>query len=125
MRTTATVALMLVRICGLIQIVLGLLFWTGNQLALVPVHILSGLVLVLALWTLAFVAARSGVQPGFVAFAFVWGLVVPVLGLTQAQLLVGGAHWVIQVLHLLVGVAAIGQGEGLAREVRRSRPAAA
>ena len=125
MRTTATVALMLVRICGLIQIVLGLLFWTGNQLALVPVHILSGLVLVLALWTLAFVAARSGVQPGFVAFVFVWGLVVPVLGLTQGQLLVGGAHWVIQVLHLLVGVAAIGQGEGLAREIKRSRPAAA
>ena len=86
MRTTATVAQMLVRICFLVQIVLGLLFWTGNLLGLVPVHMLVGLLLVLSLWTLAFIGARSGVQPGFVALAFVWGLVVPILGVTQVQL---------------------------------------
>jgi hypothetical protein len=120
MRTAATVAQMLVRITGLIQIVLGILFWTGNALALVPLHLLSGLILVLSLWTLAFIAARSGVQPGFVALVFVWGLLLPVFGLTQAQMLVGGAHWVIQVLHLLVGLAAIGQGEGLAARIKRS-----
>jgi hypothetical protein len=125
MRTTATVAQMLIRLCGLIQIVLGLLFWSGNVLALVPVHALVGLVLVLSLWTLAFAAARSGVQPGFVALAFVWGLLLPVLGLMQGGLLVGGAHWLIQALHLLVGVVAIGLGEGLGREIKRSRAVAA
>jgi hypothetical protein len=125
MRTTATVAQWLVRITGLIQIVLGLLFWTGNQLTLVPVHILVGLILVLSLWTLAFIGARSGVQPGLVVVAFLWGLLVPILGLTQSQILTGGAHWLIQVLHLLVGLAAIGQGEALGARIRRLAPAAA
>src|SRR5215831_1869027 len=120
MRTTATVAQWLVRVTGLTQIVLGLLFWTGNQLALVPVHILVGLVLVLSLWTLAFIGARSGVQPGLVAAAFVWGLVVVVLGLSQSDILTTGPHWLIQVLHLLVGLAAIGQAEALGVRIRRS-----
>jgi hypothetical protein len=125
MRTTATVAQWLVRVTGLIQIVLGLLFWSGNLLALLRVHILSGLVLVLALWTLAFIGARAGVQPGFVAVAFVWGLVVVVFGLTQSDILTTGPHWVIQVLHLLVGLAAIGMGEGLGVRIRRSPTTAA
>jgi hypothetical protein len=126
MRTTATVAQMLVRICGLIQIVLGITFWTGNLPALIPVHILVGLILVLSLWTLAFIAARSGVQPGFVAVAFIWGLIVVILGLTQDRILTTDAHWVIQVLHLLVGLIAIGMGEGLGRRIRQSgQPVAA
>jgi len=125
MRTTATVARWLVRITGLIQIVLGLLFWTGNALTLLPVHILSGLILVISLWVLAFVAARSGVEPAFVAVAFLWGLLVVVLGLTQGQVLTGSAHWLIQALHLLVGLVAIGQAEGLGRRVLQAPAAAA
>jgi hypothetical protein len=124
MRTTATVAQMAVRLLGLVLIVLGILFWTGNALSLVPVHMLAGLLLVLSLWTLAFLAARSGVQPGFVALAFLWGLLVPVLGLTQGMLLVGSGHWLVQILHLLVGLAAIGQAEGLGQRIKRA-PAAA
>src|SRR5215470_474436 len=125
MRTTATVAQWLVRVTGLFQIVLGLLFWTGNQLTLVPVHILAGLLLVLGLWTLAFIGARTGLPPGLVLLAFLWGAVVVVLGLVQGQLLTGDAHWVIQVLHLLVGVSAIAQAEGLGQRIRRSAAAAA
>lgn len=125
MKTTATVVQMLVRLCGLALIVLGILFWTGNALALVPLHVLVGLILVLSLWALAFIAARSGAPPGFVALALLWGLVVPALGLTQDMLLVGGGHWLIQVLHLLVGLAAIALAEGLGQRVRQARPAAA
>lgn len=125
MRTTATVAQWLVRVTGLIQIVLGVLFWTGNQLTLRPVHILVGIILVLSLWTLAFVSARAGVQPAFAAVAFFWGLLVLVFGLTQTRLLTGDAHWLIQVLHLLVGLTAIGQGEGLGQRIKQARAAAA
>jgi hypothetical protein len=53
MRTTLTVAHLVVRVLGPILILLGLVFWTGNALVLVPVHMLLGLVLVLALWTIA------------------------------------------------------------------------
>ncbi len=126
MSTATTVAQTLVRVTGLTQVTLGLLFWTGRQLTLVPLHMLVGFALVLSLWTLALLAARSGVNPGLVALAAVWGLLMPLFGLTQTQLLPGDFHWVIQVLHLFVGLAAIGQGEGLAAQIKRAqRPGAA
>jgi uncharacterized membrane protein YuzA (DUF378 family) len=63
------------------------------------------------------------VRPPLVALAAVWGLVVLVLGLNQTRLLVGSAHWLIEVLHLLVGIAAVGMAEGLAARIKE-RPAA-
>jgi hypothetical protein len=122
MKTATTIVRMLVRLCGLGLLTLGLLFWTGNARALIPLHMLLGLVLVLALWTLAGLAARAGAPIGLVVLAVVWGLIVPALGLTQTQLLPGSAHWIIQVLHLLVGLGAIGQAEGLARRIKACQP---
>ena len=124
MRVAAIVLQNLVRVCGLVLIVLGILFWTGNAPTLIPVHMLLGLILVISLWALAFLAARAGAPIGQVVVAILWGLLVPALGVTQDMLLTGDAHWVIQVLHLLVGLAAIAQAEGLARRVRQA-PAAA
>jgi len=118
-RTATTIVRTLIRLTGLVQIVLGVLFWTGNARGLIPLHMLVGFVLVLSLWVMAALAARAGVQPGLVALAAVWGLVVPVLGLAQDRLLPGSAHWLIQVLHLLVGLGAIGQGEALAARILR------
>ena len=48
-----------------------------------------------------------------------WSLVVLVLGITQNRLLVDGAHSIIQVLHLLVGIAGIGLAERLAAKIKR------
>jgi hypothetical protein len=121
MRTATTVIQMLIRLAGLIMIALGLLFWTGNALALIPVHMLLGIVLVILLWVQAGLAARSGVGLGMVALAFVWGLVVVALGMTQSQLLPGDFHWVIKLLHLLVGIAALGLADRLAAEIKRGR----
>ena len=119
MKTATTIAQVLLRSAGLVQIILGVLFWTGNLLNLIPLHIVIGLVLVLALWTLAVLAIRAGVQVGFVAVALVWGLITVIFGMTQAQLLPGPAHVVIRVLHLLVGLGAMGLGEQLARRIKR------
>ena len=120
MKIAVTVAQNLVRLSGLILIVLGVLFWSGNALTLIPLHMLIGFVLVLSLWTMAFLAARSGVRPGFVILASLWGLLVIAFGLTQDQMLTGDAHWVIRVLHLLIGLGAIGQSEGLAVRIRQA-----
>src|SRR5690348_17733002 len=89
MKTAAIVLQMLVRIIGSILIVLGVLFWTGNATALIPIHMLLGITLVLLLWTLAILGAVAGVSRGFVALALAWGLIVPILGLSQFQLLPG------------------------------------
>lgn len=121
MDTIRVIAQTVLRITGAIQIILGLLFWTGNAYSLIPVHILSGLILVLALWTLAVVALITGANRGLALVAIVWGVIVPVLGLTQSGLLQGSLHWIIEVIHLLVGLAAIGMGMRLARDIKDER----
>ena len=121
MKTTATVIQMLVRIAGLTQIVLGVLFWTGNALTLIPIHMLLGSVLVLLLWSLAGMSLGVGANRGLAALAIVWGLVVVALGMTQNQIMPGSFHWVIQVVHLLVGLAAIGMAERLAAGIKQAR----
>jgi hypothetical protein len=114
MRSTITALQMTVRVLGVIQLVLGLALWTGNALGLVDLHQLLGILLVLALWTMAVLAYRAGVPAGMVAAAAVWGLVVIVVGLTQRDLLPSSAHVVVEVLHLLLGVGAVGLAENLA-----------
>ena len=75
---------------------------------------LSGLVLVISLWVLAFLAIQSGVSPRQGVVSLILGLVVLALGMTQQRILPGSAHWIVQVVHLLIGLGAIGQAQGLA-----------
>lgn len=122
MKLAATILQSLVRVIGPVMIILGVLFWTDNATTLVPLHMLLGITLVLLLWTLAVLGAVAGLSLGFVALALVWGLIVPILGLTQTRLLPGSAHWLIQVLHLLVGLGAIGLADTLARRIKARLP---
>ena len=114
MRSTITALQMGIRAVWLVQLALGLAFWTGNLLGLVDLHQLLGILLVLALWILAAMAHRAGVPAGVVAGAVVLGLIVPIVGLTQRELLPGSAHWVIEVVHLLLGIGLVGLAERLA-----------
>ena len=114
MRSTITAIQMAIRAAFVVQLVLGLAFWTGNLLGLVDLHQLIGILIVLGLWTQAVLAVRAGVQPGMAAAAVVLGLTVIVVGLTQRDLLAGSAHVVIEVLHLLLGIGAVGLAENLA-----------
>jgi hypothetical protein len=122
MQKATVVTQWVVRIAGLVQIVLGVLFWTGNALTLVPVHMLVGMIVVLGLWTLAVLAGRSGLHPGHVALAVVWGVLLPVVGVTQGSILPGSLHWIIQVVHLLLGLGALRLAETLAQHVRQREP---
>ncbi len=108
---------MVVGITGLIQVVLGILFWSGLLQTLIPLHMVFGFLFVLALWAVAALAIRARVPAGLIALAFVWGAVVILLGMTQAQLLPGPQHWIIRGLHLLVGLGAMGQARGLVRRI--------
>jgi len=114
MRSTITAIQMGIRVVWLVQLALGVLFWTGNTTGLVDLHQLLGILLVLALWTQAVLAARAGVEPRLVAVAAVWGLLVPIVGLTQTSLLTGSLHWLVQIIHLLLGIGLIGLAERLA-----------
>lgn len=118
MSRASTIAQMTIRISGLLLLLLGLAIWTGRADGVIPIHELLGFVLVVALWTLSYFAARAGVSMRWVALAVAWGLAAPLLGLTQQNLVNGDWHWTIQVLHLLIGAGAIGQGENLALRMR-------
>src|SRR5438128_12504423 len=95
---------MTLRISGVLLILLGLAIWTGRADAIIPVHEFLGFVLVLSLWTLAFFGARAGVPRGIVIAAVAWGLIAPILGLTQANLLANSWPWVFHVLQVPVGL---------------------
>jgi hypothetical protein len=111
----------LLRICGTLAVILGLLFWTGNAQSLIGVHMLLGLLVVLLLWIVGVGQAFSKDGSWMLAIgALILGALVIVLGLRQSTLLVGPYHWVIQVLHLLLGVLAVGLGQVSAGRYRKA-----
>jgi hypothetical protein len=114
-----------VRVTGTVMLVLGLLIWANVARALVPLHMLIGIALVVALWATAVLALRAGVRPILPIVAVAWGVLMIVLGMTQAQIMVGSGHVVVEVVHLLVGVVAIGLGEALVAGGRRGATATA
>lgn len=123
MRTVMKAALTTLLACGGLLLVLGIVIWTGDGGRLVGVHVTLGVVLVLSLWTISAVAARSGVPTGVAALAAGWGVVVVIVGLAHEELAPGSWHWVVEVLHVGISMGAIWWGRRLARLVRQARPA--
>jgi len=121
MRKFLFAAQMLVRIAGAAQILLGFLIWFGIGASLVQLHFAIGGIFVLALWIVAVIALFVLPTRGMALLALIWGALVLWLGMAQTTLMVGSMHWVIRVVHLLVGLAAIGLGDRLAAAVNRHR----
>ncbi|HEX8729583.1 MAG TPA: hypothetical protein VF739_13215 [Ktedonobacterales bacterium] len=122
MTMVAKIASWVVRLGGLVMIVLGLLFWSGNALTLTNEHEMLGVLVVLALWTLAFVALRKGVSVGLVIGGLLLGVVVIGFGMSQESLMNGAtraAVEIIKVIHLLLGLALISLGEVFTARIRR------
>jgi len=91
----------------LAQLVLGILFWTGHALTLLQLHTSLGYLFVVSLWAHAIVCALAGAPKSQVALVILWGGFVAALGPTQVLLLPGPLHWIVRVVHLLVGLAAM------------------
>jgi hypothetical protein len=107
------------RAIAVVQVALGIVVWTGHGDSLIPVHIAVGLLLVVDLWAAVALGLRSGAPTGLAVLALVWSVGMPVFGLVQANILTGDVHVVVEVLHLVVGLAAVGLVEALARSTRR------
>ena len=107
MRATAAISLWIVRVAGTLQLLLGALFWTGHAYSFLPLHIISGVVIVLTLWTVAVLALVARTRRGLALFGLLWGVALPAFGMQQASMLAGSLHWIIRVLHLLMGLAAM------------------
>ncbi len=109
----------IVRVTGAVMIVLGLLIWAGGFDPLIPIHILVGIVLVIALWWLAYLAYRAGVTPGLVVSAVAIGFILPIVGIAQQGVLEADKNAWVPIVHLALGLAAIGLGEALAGAMGR------
>lgn len=117
------IASIVLRVCGGLALLLGLLFWSGNGYTLLRVHMLLGLLVVLSLWIVGIgQALSSGGSWQLAVGALLLGLLVVVVGMTQSRLLVGPFHWVIEVVHLLLGMLAVGVGQSAAARGRKSSP---
>jgi len=102
---------MLVRLCFAALLVLGIVFWTGHGLSLIPAHMIVGIILVVSLWLTSILAAVARAPLGFVALGLLWGALTIWFGVNQMSFLPGSAHWVVQVAHLLIGMVAAGLNE--------------
>ncbi len=89
------IASVVLSFAGLLALILGLLFWINSALNLIQMHMLLGLLAVGALWVIG-------------------------IGRTQSSLMVGAFHWVIQVIHLVLGLLVIGMGHMGAARYRKS-----
>jgi hypothetical protein len=113
------------RVCVLLALILGILIWL-NVLGdnVIPFHMLIGLLAMVALWLVGFgsILAPKGGSLGLGIAAIVVGILLPIVGLGQNSFLyfTTPSHWLIQVIHLLIGLAAIGVGEATAGRYKRS-----
>jgi hypothetical protein len=124
MNSAARVAQLTVRGVGLLALILGLLFFGGDARGLIPVHMLLGLIVVIALIVLSVAAIRAG-RSGLGGGGIVLALLLLVVGMGQGQMLPGDSHWIVQVVHILLGMGAIGLGEVLGKRLGLTGPARA
>lgn len=111
------------KIGGALALILGLAFWNGALYSLVHVHAAIGIIVVLSLWALAILAFTKNMTPGLVLTATVWGLATIGIGIGQTHILMGDLHWLVQILHLALGLGAIALSAILARKaVGRTTP---
>ena len=111
---TASVVLSL---AGLLALILGLLLWTGAALNLLSMHMLVGLLAVGALCVIGIAQAFANRGSWVIAIsALTVGALTLVIGMIQSTLMVGELHWVVQVVHVVLGILTIGVGHmGVAR----------
>jgi hypothetical protein len=123
MTKLVTVLQMIARLLGLVQIVLGVCVWIGYR-AVVPLHAILGSLFVLDVWVIAVIALFALPRRTLALIVLLFGGVVLWFGMAQTTLLIGSAHWAVQLLHLLFGLALLGLAEALGKAVRVHKSAA-
>lgn len=117
------IGIMALRLCVLLALIFGILLWVKA----IPdwgimAHMTLGILAVISLLLLAFGigTAPKGRSLGLAIGAVVLAILLPVIGLGQISwLYLGNAQIVVQILHLILGLGAIGLGEMIAARYKR------
>ena len=116
------IASVVLTLAGVLALISGLLIWLGWALQLVSLHMLLGILTIAALWTICFAQATMPAGSWTIALGgLLLGIVTLLLALYQATLLVGSLHWIVQAMHLLLGIAIIGLGHMLTARLRKGK----
>ena len=120
MQVLLTIAQMLIRICGVLLLILGLLIWAEGMANLIGIHMLLGVILVISLIVLGVIALLRKGPPGMAVGLIILALIVGWFGIAQTTMLPGPNHWIVQIVHLLLGLTAVGMAEMLGGVLRRA-----
>jgi hypothetical protein len=130
MMKVVTIALMTLRATVLLALVLGIIFWVNPGLpeqnqALKDTHMVLGFLVVLSLWLIGLAQGfvKGGGSFSLALSTFLVGLAIAIVGIWQQSWKGAGANvQLINILHLLLGLSAIGFGEMIVgRTKRRAR----
>src|ERR1700722_6954503 len=78
-----------------------------------------GVFFVLSLWTVAVFGLIAHIGYVLPPRLIIWGIVIGWFGISQQHLFPGTYHWIVQVLHLAVGMIAIGLAEVVSARVKK------
>ncbi|GHO50630.1 nitroreductase/quinone reductase family protein [Ktedonospora formicarum] len=107
------------RVALVVTLALGLVFWIAQLLGWIGllaflawigfpgIHEALGTLGVLGLLILGGVAASTKGSRRLGASSIIYALVVPAFGITQTLILPGSLHWLVQIVHLLLGIGAM------------------
>jgi uncharacterized membrane protein HdeD (DUF308 family) len=119
MQKSLTVLQMLARLLGVVQILIGIAMWFGMATGMVALHTALGSMFVLVVWIIAGIALFALPQRTLPFLTLVLGAMVLWMGMAQVTMLPGDMHWLVRVLHLLLGVATLGVVESLCAKTKR------
>jgi hypothetical protein len=110
-----------VRIAGLGALALGVSFWFPSARPPLSLHMTLGGIVALGLAILAIWALVNRVRIPAAILALLWAAAVVYVGTAQDWWVGAGSHPVIEILHPLLGIGAIGLAEMLAAAITRKR----
>jgi hypothetical protein len=113
----------LTRIGGLGAFVVGMMLGRIGYAVALRAHMTLGLIVALSLLVLALMAISARVRIPLAAVSVVWAVAVVYVGIMHPRWMPGGSHWIIQVVHAVLGICAMGLAEAMAGAITRKRTA--
>ena len=109
------------RITGLIALILGFFLWQGRFPGTLRLHMTLGALVAAYLVMISLAAGFARVRPPMALVGLLWAAATVYVGMKQNIMMPGSSHWVIEVVHVLLGVGAIGLVEMLAGAYSRQK----
>jgi len=109
------------RVAGILALIFGLLIGRVSFDWLPRAHMTLGLIVVAALALIAIAGFFARLRPILPLIALLWAGVTVYIGLAQYRLMTGDAHWIVELVHGLLGIGAIGLAEATGARISRQR----